>query len=308
MGKIAFVFAGQGSQYTGMGKDLYENSKGAKEVFDEIEKLRPNTINQCFNGTKEELSQTINTQPCIFAVDLACAKALNEKRIYADAVAGFSLGEIPALYYSEILSLEESIKFIIKRAEFMQNCSAQNPGSMVAVLRLSKEQVENACGEFENLYPVNYNCQGQIVVAGQDDQMDLFSKRILEIGGKAIKLAVSGAFHSPFMIQASEEIEKYLAPIQIKQPIIPIYSNVLGDIYRENIKELVSLQVKSPVLWQDTIENMIDQGFDIFIEVGAGKVLSGLIKKISSEVDVYNVEDMISLEKTVSELNGGCNA
>jgi [acyl-carrier-protein] S-malonyltransferase len=298
MGKIAFVFAGQGAQFAGMGKDLYDRFECARAVFDASgEKVK----NLAFYGPAEELNVTINTQPCLFAMDLACARALEEMGIRADGAAGFSLGEIPALAYSGLMSDGEALDFVNMRAAAMQKCAEKNTGAMFAVLRLSAEKTEELCKNLRDAYPVNYNCEGQTVVACAETSAKALQDAVAQAGGKTIKLAVSGAFHSPFMNDAAAEIEKYLENIKLEETQIPVYSNVTGKIY-ENPEKLLPLQVKSPVLWQRSVENMISDGFDTFIEVGPGKTLSGLIRKIDGSVRVFNVSDVSSLENTVREV------
>lgn len=302
MGKIAFVFPGQGAQYTGMGKDIYENNSIARETFDEIEKIRENTINQCFNGESSELSITKNTQPCIFAVEMALAYALKKEGIEPDMLGGFSLGEVTALTFADVFSFKDGVKFICKRAEFMQEANEKSNAGMVAALKLDDEAVCTIAKQFKNVFPVNYNSPGQVVVAGDKDELCEFTKAVKEFGGSAMPLKVNGAFHSPYMEEASNNILNELTDVKINKAKYPVYSNYLGTIYPENVKEAISTQVKSPVLWRKIVEDMIENSVDTFIEIGPGKVLSGLIKRINKDVNIYNVEDSKTLEDTVKAL------
>ncbi len=302
MGKIAFVFAGQGAQYSGMGKTLYDMGGVAKKLYDEAEEFRKGTLNQSFSGTDEELKITENTQPCLYLVDLSAALSLNEKGIFADGVAGFSLGEIAALSYAGAYSHLDGFKIVCKRGQLMHKASLEADTAMCAVLRLDSKVVSEAAKEFEGLYAVNFNSPGQTVVSGLKTGIDAFQEKIAELGGRCIPLAVSAAFHSPFMEKASQSFGKELESFEIKAPEIPVYSNLTATPYGEDVKGQLEAQMSNPVRWQETIENMIADGYTEFIEVGAGKTLCGLIKKISKEVNVYSVEDAETLNKTVEDL------
>ena len=221
MSKIAFVFSGQGAQAPGMGKELYDCSPAAKAVFDLADSIRPGTSQQCFEGTQEELNVTINTQPCLFACDLAAAKAAQERGIQPDCAAGFSLGEAAAVAFSGMLTEAEAFSMVCKRAELMNEAAQKNPGAMAAVMKLSPQQVETLCGPIENAWPVNYNSPKQTVVAASADTIDQVVEAASAQRGRAVKLAVSGAFHSPLMHSSADGLREYLASVSLREERLP---------------------------------------------------------------------------------------
>ena len=299
MGKIAFVFAGQGAQYAGMGKSLYTSSPAAKNVLDEAEKLHPGTLELCFNGSKEELSQTSNTQPCLTAVDCACAAALIEGGIRPDGLAGFSLGEIAALATGGLLPFEQAFRLVMRRATLMQACAEKFESGMIAVLKLEDAAVEAICAG-HNAYPVNYNCPGQVVCAMLNSNIPAFTDAVKAAGGRALPLAVNGGFHSPFMSDAAQGLRDYAKALAFAEPSVPLYADKTCRPYTaESASELLGAQVESPVRWTEMIRTMQADGYTDFIEVGAGKTLSGLIAKIGGAARIANVEDADSLAATI---------
>ena len=305
MGKIAFLFSGQGAQYTGMGHSLCEASKAARDVFALADKIRPGTSEQCFSAAKEALSLTVNTQPCVYTVDLAAAEALREAGVIPDAVAGFSLGEIAALTFAKVFRPEEGFSFVCKRGLAMNQAAETEGGGMAAVLKLSDEQVEELCTRFSRVYPVNYNCPGQVAVAGEKEELGRFCEAVAEAGGRAVPLAVSGAFHSPFMSPAVSELEQVLASAPVAAPSVTVYSDYTAQPYpagQNEIRKNIAMQVNHPVLWRRILESMYAQGIDTFVEAGPGKVLSSLVKKTLPSAAAVHVEDAATLEKAVAGL------
>ena len=304
MGKIAFVFSGQGAQKAGMGKAFYETDETVKTLFDGAEALRAGTLAQCFEGTAEELKETQNTQPCLYLADLAAAIATSEAGITPDGVAGFSLGEIPALAFAGAYSHTEGFQIACARGNAMAKAAEEHPASMLAVMKLENETIEEICKKFKQVYPVNYNAPGQLVVAGAKEEMEDFNKAVREAGGRGMPVAVGGGFHSPFMDEAAKEFAAEIEKFALKQPAIPVYSNYTTKPYGENVLELMENQINHSLRWQESMERMAADGFDTFIEVGVGDTLKKLIKRILPEAKVYSVSNVEEIEKVKEEL--GC--
>ncbi len=291
-----------------MGKSLHECSPAARDIFAMAEQKSPGITDLCFSGPAGVLSETINAQPALFAVSLAAASALMEQGVRPQGAAGFSLGEIPALACAGILPQENAFDLVLERAKLMQACAKDTPGGMAAVLGLPDEEVIRLA-EAHGVFAVNFNAPGQVVVAGEKDRL---SELTAALKGKArvVPLAVSGAFHSPYMQKAADGLAQFLARLPFAKGEIPLYANVTAAPYDETgepAAELIAKQVVSPVLWRKTMERMLADGFTIFVEVGPGTTLKNLLKKIAPEALCLSVLDRESLAQTVTTLKENCH-
>ena len=306
--KIAFLFPGQGAQYINMGKSLYENINECKEIFDKGEEILEMPIKDIiFDGSEETLKSTKYNQPAILLTSLACQKALELEGIEADYVAGLSLGEYSGLVYSGVVSFEDGVKLVKSRATIMDEGIEEGVGSMAAVMKLSKEKVDTLLKEaskFGVVEAANYNCPGQVVITGEVDAIRESVSIAKALGGLCIPLKVSGPFHSSLYEEASFKYYESIRDIEINEPKKVMYSNVLGKPYskQDDIRDLLRKQIMSPVLFEDSINHMLDQGIDTFIELGPGKTLSGFVKKIDKKANVYNMEDLDTLKSTVEKI------
>lgn len=286
-----FVFPGQGSQFPGMGKELYDNSEVAKELFEKANEILGFRITDImFEGTAEQLRQTNVTQPAVFLHSVVLAKVLG---ITPDAVAGHSLGEFSALVASGALTFEDGLTLVAKRAAAMQSACQAEEGSMAAVLALDDKTIERVCEQCDGVVvAANYNCPGQVVISGAAEAVKVACKEMKAAGAKrALPLPVGGAFHSPLMESARVELEKAISEAEFSTPLCPIYQNVDAKPYTdpEQIKKNLIAQLTAPVRWRQSVEQMIEDGATSFTEVGCGTVLQGLISKINSTVEVNSV-------------------
>lgn len=302
MGKIAFVFSGQGAQYPGMGFALAQRSPAARAVFDAADAIRPGTSAQCFSASTEELCETRNTQPCMFAVELAAAAALREAGIEADLAAGFSLGELAALTYGGAMDFDAGFSLVCRRAAHMQTAAEARDTAMAAVLKLDADTVRALCAQLPDVYPVNFNCPGQITVSAAAEQMPALLAAVKAAGGRAIPLKVRGGFHSPFMAEAASAFAADLAAANLQTPRIPVYANRTAQPYGADVAGTLAGQIDHPVLWEDSVRAMIAAGADTFLELGPGRTLCGLIAKTDPSVRTFAAEQDADLDKLLQEV------
>jgi len=307
MKKIAFIFPGQGSQSVGMGKDLYENYESAKNVFDTADKILGKSITTlCFEGPEESLKQTVNTQPSIVTMSIAAMEALKSQLdITPYAAAGHSLGEYCAMYTAGVMSLETTLKAIQKRADLM---GATKGGAMSAILNAPEGSIEKSLEEASTVGYVdvaNYNSPAQVVITGDEAAVQKAGELLSAAGARrVVPLAVSGAFHSKFMENAGHEFAGFVSELGLNDAKLPVFTNVDASATTSSgdFKNKMPRQIYSSVRWTQTIQNMINEGVDTFIEIGPGKVLAGLNKKINPSVKTYNIYDKDSLESTIGAL------
>lgn len=306
MGKIAFVFPGQGSQIVGMGKDFYENIEESKKIFDEANNILNFDIKKlCFEGPKNELDITENTQPALLTCSIAILKAVESLNIKPDVVAGLSLGEYSALVCSGAIEFKDALPLVKKRGWLMQNAVPIGQGGMAAILGLESKKVESICTELKDLGCIeiaNFNCPGQIVIGGQINLVDTAIEMALNLGAKrAIKLSVSAPFHTSMLKGIQKKFSDELKNVKIEKNRVPVVTNVDAE-YMKEIRPTLEKQIVNSVMWEQCVEKMINDGVDTFIEIGPSKTLSSFIKKINKDMKVFNVSDIESLSKLESEI------
>lgn len=307
--KIAFLFPGQGSQYVGMGKDLCEKYDEVNEIYEKAKKITGIDVKEVsFEDKEEKLNQTKYTQLCIVTMSLGILEVLKKNNIQADMTAGLSLGEYVSLNYANSIDTENTLKIIQKRGEYMQDLAPKGEWSMVAVLGLPDNLVEEACSEVKNGFavPANYNCPGQVVVSGDKIGITELTQIAKEKGAKrVVELKTSGPFHTKKLEEASKKLKAELEKIEIKVPDCVVIKNLDGKPYNtnENIKEVLEKHIISPVKFSDSIKYMLENGVDTFIEVGPGKTLTSLVRKIDRNVNCINISDVASIESAIELLN-----
>lgn len=307
MKKIAFVFPGQGSQYVGMGKEISENCSEAKKIFEEADEVLGRPISDiCFNGPEELLKDTRNAQPGILTVSVALLQILKAEGVSPDFTAGHSLGEYSALVASGVLDFKNAVNLVQQRAELMAGADPDRKGTMAAVLGLDREAVSQCLAgakEAGVVEAANFNCPGQIVISGAKNGIDKAMELVTNKGGKFIPLQVSGPFHSSYMKPAADAFKSKLESVPWQEPVVPIIANVTARPYlREEIVDNLYSQIYSSVLWEDTVNFLHQQGVEVFVEIGPGKVLSGLIKKTVKGVNIVNCEDLAAIKKALEIL------
>ena len=307
--KIGFLFPGQGAQTVGMGKDLYDNFEGYRNVYNKVKEITGIDVADITFNKEEELNQTKNTQICILTMSLAILELLKKENIESEISSGLSLGEYSALINSGAISFEDGVKIIKKRGELMQEFCPEGDWSMVAILGLDEEKVNEICKNIKSgfIAPANYNCPGQIVISGEKKAIEKAIEKAKEAGAKkAVELKTSGPFHTEMLKEAAEKLREELENIDIHQFKTTVIKNIDGKEYsnEDNIKDILSKHITNPVRFEQGIKTMLDKGVDTFIEVGPGKSLSGFVKRSSRDVKILNINDITSFENTIKVLKG----
>jgi len=307
MRKIAFLFPGQGSQKVGMGKDLVDSYPAAKCIFDEAKKILGFNVQRlCIEGPEEELNRTVNLQPALVVVNWILTKLLKEKGVSFQAAAGHSLGEYSALLATGVIGFPTALKIVKQRAYLMEQAGKNKKGSMAAVIGIETAKVIDICRQIREVEVVNFNCPGQVVISGSEGNVLGAVKKLKNQGAKkVVLLPVSGAFHSFLMTDAAKKFSIFLDRLSFSDPICPIVSNATGEyaISSEQVKENLKLQMDHPVLWEKSMRLLVNDGFNTFVEVGPGKVLQGLLKRIDRKVAVFGVESMESANQLIDLLS-----
>lgn len=305
MSKIAFIYPGQGAQYIGMGQEFYEQTETGKKTFDKASELLGFSMPDLCFKENDQLNITEYTQAAMVTVSIAMTKVLHELGVFADVTAGLSLGEYAALFAAGVMREEDAITVVRQRGILMQEAVPAGIGAMAAILALDNETIENVTKDIEGVWIANYNCPGQTVISGKKEAVALACEKLKEAGAKrTLPLNVSGPFHSGMLAEAGEKLGKVLEGVSLNTPSIPYVANVTAAYVTDvsQVRDLLTRQVSSSVRWQQSVEAMIADGTDTFVEIGPGKTLSGFMKKISRDVKVMNIEKLADMEKAVEAL------